>query len=99
MLKLRFGLQKLICNLIKFEKFLICIFMILLSSAYFFQNQHFQKNFRNTNRMSTSLELDQAWNFVRPDLGPKYLQRYIADNKVTTSRQRAKKCVANKRAN
>ena len=80
-------------NLVEFEKFLIYIFML----ADFFQNQHFQKNsFRNTNRVSNSVELDQAWPLVGPDLGPNCLQRYSADDKVTTRRQRDKKCVAKK---
>ena len=45
----------------------------------------FSKNsFRNTIRVSNSLDPDQARRFVRPDLGPNCLQRLSADD---TSRQ------------
>ena len=55
--------------------------------CWFFQNQLFLKNsFRNTFRVSNSLDPDQAWRFVGPDLGPNCLQRLSADK---TSRQRA----------
>ena len=50
--------------------------MQILSSADFFQNQFFSKNsFRNTIRVSNSLDPDQARHFVGPDLGPTCLQR------------------------
>ena len=62
-----------------------------MSSADFFQNQPFRKiSFRNTIRVSNSLDPDQARHFVRPDLehfvgpdlGPNCLQRLSAeDNK------------------
>ena len=56
--------------------------------ADFFQNQLFGKNsFRNTIRMSNSLDPDQARQNVRPDLGPNCLQRLSADD---TSRLRVK---------
>ena len=38
--------------------------------------------FRNTIRLSTSLDPDQAQLFVRPDLGPNCLQRSAADDKI-----------------
>ena len=34
----------------------------------------------NSSRVLNSLELDQAWPFVGPDLGPNYLQRLSADD-------------------
>ena len=40
-----------------------------------------QKAFRNTIRVSNSLDPDQARHFVGPDLGPKCLQRLSADDK------------------
>ena len=51
----------------------------------FFQNQLFRKNsFRNTIKVSNSLDPDQARHFVGPDLGPILLQRLSEDE---TSRQ------------
>ena len=59
--------------------------MLLLSSADFFQNELFSKNsFKNTIRVSKSLDPDQARYSVGPDLGPNCLQRLSADD---TSRQ------------
>ena len=58
--------------------------MLFLSSAEFFLKSTFLKNsFRNTIRVSNSLDPDQ----VGPDLGPTCLQRLSAD---ITSRQRVK---------
>ena len=80
-------LSKLSCNIQ--SKFTLCpweIFYAFLSSADFFQNHFFSKNsFMNTIGVSNSLDLDQAWHFVRPGLGPNCLQRLSADD---TSRQR-----------
>ena len=46
------------------------------SSADFFSKSTFSKNsYRNTISVSNSLDPDQAWHFVRPDLGPNCLQR------------------------
>ena len=60
--------------------------MFLLSSADIFQNQLFQKmSFRNTIRVSDSLDPDQTRRFVGPDLGTNCLQRLSADD---TSRHR-----------
>ena len=51
--------------------------MLLLSSAVVV----FLKNyFRNTIRVSNSLDPDQARHFVGPDLGPICLQRLSADD-------------------
>ena len=52
-----------------------------LSSIDFFQNKLCQKNsFRNTIRVSSSLNPDQVRRFVGPDLGPNCLQRLSADD-------------------
>ena len=57
-------------------------FPAFLSSADFFQNHFFFffKSFRNTIRVSKSLDPDQAWHFVGPDLGPNCLQKLSADD-------------------
>ena len=47
----------------------------------FFSKSTFSKNyFRNTVRMSNSLDPDQARHFVGPDLGPNCLQKLSADD-------------------
>ena len=52
-----------------------------LPSAYFFKNQLFQKySFRNTIRVSNSLDPDQTRHFVVPDLDPNCLQKLSANN-------------------
>ena len=55
---------------------------MLISKSTFSKN-----SFRNTSRVSSSLEPDQARQNVGPDLGPNCLQGLSADN---TSRQRVK---------
>ena len=56
-------------------------FRAFLSSVDFFQNQHFLKNsFRNTIRVSNSLDPDQARYIVNSDLGLNCLQRISADD-------------------
>ena len=56
--------------------------MLLLSSADFFSKFTFSKNsFRNTIRLSNSLDTDQDRPKVGPDLGPNCLQRLSADDK------------------
>ena len=40
-----------------------------------------KKSFRSTNRVSNSLNTNQAQHFVGPDLGPNCLQRLSVDNK------------------
>ena len=55
---------------------------MFLSSAHFFQNILFSKNyFRYTIRVSNSLDPDQDRHLVGPDLVPDCLQRLSADNK------------------
>ena len=52
-----------------------------LSSAIFFKNLLFLKNsFRNTIRVSNSLDPDQAQHFAGPDLGPNCFQRLSTDD-------------------
>ena len=59
---------------------------MLFRRLLIFYNQHFQKKtFRNTIRVSNSLDPDQARHFVGPDLDPNCLQRLVADG---TSKQR-----------
>ena len=58
----------LLCNLACFLADLFQIFLLLKNS------------FRNTFRVSNSLDPDQAWHFVRPDMGPDSLQMLLADN-------------------
>ena len=59
--------------------------MIFLSSADFFSKLTFSKKyFRNTIRVSYSLDPDQARHSVRPDLGPNYLLGPPTDDKVRT---------------
>ena len=48
---------------------------------FFFKLTFSKKTFRNTIRVSNSLDPDQARHFVRPDLGPNCLQRLPADDK------------------
>ena len=48
-----------------------------------FSKLTFSKNyFRKTFRMSNSLDPEQAWHFVKPDLGPNYLQRSLTGHKI-----------------
>ena len=60
---------------------LFCCLLIFSESAFL------KNSFKNTIRVSNSLDLDQARHFVGPDLGPNCLQRLSADD---TSRQRVK---------
>ena len=53
----------------------------------FSESTFFEKYFRNTIILSTSLDQDQARHFVGPDLGPNCLQKLSA---YDTSRQRVK---------
>ena len=56
------------------------IFHAFLSSADFFSKSTFSKNsFRNTIRVSNSLDQDQVRHFVGPDLGPNCLQKVSAE--------------------
>ena len=57
----------------------LCFFCNLLS---FFKKKMLSKNsFRNTIRVSNSLDPDQDRRFVHPDLGLKCLQSLSADNR------------------
>ena len=56
-----------------------------LSLADFF-SFFFFNSFRNIIRMSNSLNLDQAGQNVRPDLGTNYLQKLSADSNDGTGR-------------
>ena len=57
------------------------VFLSFLSSTDFFLKSMFSKNyFRNTIRVSNSLDPDQVRHFVGPDLGPNCLQRLSADD-------------------
>ena len=64
---------------------LACFFVICggFFFFFFFFKLTFSKgkSFRNTIRVSNSLDPDQARRFVRPDLGPNCLQRLSADNR------------------
>ena len=55
---------------------------MLLSSADFFNISFSIKKIRNAFRVSNSLDPDQDRHFVSPDLGPDFLQRLSADNKI-----------------
>ena len=46
----------------------------------FFKIKLFKKIFRNTMRVSNSLNPDQDGHFVRPDLGPNCLKRSAAED-------------------
>ena len=59
-----------------------CFFCRLLK---FFKINSFEVPFWNTIRLSNSLDPDQVWQSLRPDLDPKCLQRLSADD---TSRQK-----------
>ena len=72
----------ILCLLGIFSFFLFCRLLFL-------PNQLFRKNsFRNTIRVSNSLNPDQARQNVGPDLGPNCLQSFSADD---TSRLRVNK--------
>ena len=61
-------------------------FACFLSSADFFLNQLFQKNsFKNTIRVSNSLDPDQVSHYIGPDPGRNCLQKLSSGD---TSRQR-----------
>ena len=54
-------------------------FHAFLSSVDFFISTFSKNSFRNTIRVSISLDQDQARHFARPDLSPNCLQRLSAD--------------------
>ena len=68
-------------NLSQLTLRLLGIFCMLFCRLMNFPKSTFLKNsFRNTISVSNSLDPDQARHFVRPDLGPKCLQRVSADD-------------------
>ena len=67
----------------------LCLLHVFLSLLILSKSAFSKNSFRNTIRVSDSLESDQAWHFVRPDLVPNCLQKLSADD---TSRQRVNKC-------
>ena len=71
----------LFCIQDKFALYLLA-FEVFLSSADFFPNndQLLKFSFRNTTRVSNSLDPDQARPFVGPDLDPNCLQRLSVDD-------------------
>ena len=56
----------------------------LLSDDFFSKSTFLENSFRNTIRVSNSLDPDQARHFVGPDLGPNCLQRLSADDNGPT---------------
>ena len=54
--------------------------MLLLSCADFFKINFSKQSFRNTIKVSNSLDVDQDPLSVSPDLGPNCLQRLSADD-------------------
>ena len=61
-----------------------CIFV---NCRFFSKSTFFKKSFKNTIRVSNSLDPDQARHIVGPDLGPNCLRSLSADD---SSRQRGK---------
>ena len=59
--------------------------LFMLSADFFFKINFLRNSFRNTTRVSNSLDPDQARHYVGPDLVPKCLQKLSADD---TRRQR-----------
>ena len=57
------------------------IFMFFFVVCWFFSKSTFLKNSsRNTIRVSNSLDLDHAQQYVGPDLGPNCLQKLSTDD-------------------
>ena len=54
--------------------------MLFCHLMIFFKTNFLKNSFRNTIRVSSSLDPNQARHFVVPDLGPNCLQRLSADN-------------------
>ena len=65
-------------------------FLLLLSSADFLKSTFQKQSFRNTIRVSNSLDPEQDRHSVGPDLGPNCLQGLSADEKVGGSKERVK---------
>ena len=58
--------------------FFFFFFFFLSSVDFFFKINFFKKSFKNTIRVSNSLDPDQARHVVRPDLGPKLFAKVIS---------------------
>ena len=71
-----------------------CVYNYLLSADFFLKND-FQKTFRNTIRVSNSFEQNKAQH-VGPDLAPKCLQGFSADDKTEKLRLAGKRDNLNK---
>ena len=56
--------------------------MLFLSSTDFFQNQLSPKKFKNTTRVSNSLDPDQTQHNVRHDLDPNCMQTLSAEDTI-----------------
>ena len=56
------------------------LYHVFWSSADFSKLTFLKNSFKNTIRMSNSLDPDQAQHFVGPDLGPNCLQKLSADD-------------------
>ena len=54
--------------------------MLFCHLLIFFKINFFKKSFRNTIRVSNSLDPDHARRFVGPDLGPNCFQKLSADD-------------------
>ena len=55
-------------------------FFFVVCWIFFFKSTLSKNCFRNTIRVANSLDLDQAWYIVGPDLGPNCLHRLSADD-------------------
>ena len=65
-----------------FSCFCGLLFCWLFSKNFFFQNKN-KKSFRNTTRVSNSLDPSQDQHYVGPDFGSNCLQRLSAEEKKT----------------
>ena len=72
---LSFGGELTLCMLGNFYMLFCCLWI------FFFKSTFSKTSFRNTIRLSNSLDPDQARHYVGPDLGPNCLQRLLADDK------------------
>ena len=88
-------LDVITCNNILYSKYLpltlsmlgnFACFFLVCGFFFFFKSTFSKKSFRNTIRVSNSLDPDQARRYVELDLGPNCLQRSSADNKQNCSR-------------
>ena len=69
---------------------LFCHLLIFFSKSTFLKN-----SFRNTIRVSNSLDPDQARHLVGPDLGPNCLQKLSADDTQVGKKLKLKNDVLN----